>query len=57
MRYRTNDYSVPTRYGFRKVAVKGFVDEVVIIFEAEIIARHPRSYLSADLIFDPHCLA
>ena len=58
VRYRTNDYSVPTRYGFRKVVVKGFVDEVVIIFEAEIIARHPRSYLSADLIFDPiHYLA
>lgn len=53
VRYRTNDYSVPTRYGHREVLVKGFVDEVVIICGAEIIARHPRSYAKADLIFDP----
>ncbi len=26
----TNDYSVPTAYGFRDVVVKGFVDQVVI---------------------------
>jgi hypothetical protein len=31
VRYRMNDYSVPTAYGFRDVLVKGFVDEVVII--------------------------
>jgi len=31
VRYRTNDYSVPTRYGHREVLVKGFVDEVVVI--------------------------
>ena len=29
MRYRLNDYSVPTAYGFRDVLVKGFVDWVV----------------------------
>ena len=28
VRYRTNDYSVPTRYGYQDVLVKGFVDEV-----------------------------
>ena len=53
MRYHTNDYSVPTRYGHREVLVKGFVDEVVIVCGAEIIARHARSYAKADLIFDP----
>ncbi len=31
VRYRTNDYSVPTAYGFQDVVVKGFVDEVVIL--------------------------
>jgi hypothetical protein len=31
VRYRTNDYSVPTAYGFQDVMVKGFVDEVVIL--------------------------
>jgi len=53
VRYRTNDYSVPTRYGHREVLVKGFVDHVVIVCGAEIIARHARSYAKADLIFDP----
>ena len=31
VRYRTNDYSVPTAYGFQVVVVKGFVDAVVIL--------------------------
>ena len=31
VRYRGNDYSVPTTYGFREVVVKGFVDDVVIL--------------------------
>jgi len=53
VRYRTNDYSVPTRFGYREVLIKGFVDEVVISCGADIIARHPRSYSKADLIFDP----
>jgi hypothetical protein len=30
VRYRTGDYSVPATYGHRVVAVKGFVDHVVI---------------------------
>ena len=33
--------------------VKGFVDEVVIVCGADIIARHARCYAKADLIFDP----
>ena len=58
VRYRSNDYSVPTRYGYREVLVKGFVDEVLIVCGAEIIARHPRCYCKADFIFDPlHYLA
>ncbi len=58
VRYRSNDYSVPTRYGYREVLVKGFVDEVLIVCGAEIIARHRRCYGKADLIFDPlHYLA
>ncbi|HEY8006378.1 MAG TPA: IS21 family transposase [Methylocella sp.] len=58
VRYRLNDYSVPTRYGFRDVFVKGFVDEVVIFCEAVEIARHPRSYKSGEFVFEPrHYLA
>lgn len=58
VRYRNNDYSVPTAYGHREVLVKGYVDEVVIVCGSEEIARHRRSYEREDLVFDPlHYLA
>jgi transposase len=58
VRYRLNDYSVPTRYGHREVLLKGYVDEVVICCAGEEIARHRRSYEREELIFDPlHYLA
>jgi transposase len=40
VRYRSNDYSVPTQYGHRQVWVKGYVHEVVIACASAIIARH-----------------
>ena len=58
VRYRTNDYSVPTHFGFQDVIVKGFVDEVVILCGGNEIARHPRSYAEGAFIADPlHYLA
>ena len=58
VRYRTNDYSVPTAYGFRDVVVKGFVDEVVILCGSEEIARHARCYAEGAFVADPlHYLA
>ena len=58
VRYRMNDYSAPTAYGFRDVLVKGFVDEVAIICGASEIARHPRAYGHGQFVFDPkHYLA
>ena len=58
VRYRSNDYSVPTSFGHREVFVRGYVHEVVIACGTEIIARHPRSYENEDFVFDPlHYLA
>ena len=58
VRYRLNDYSVPTAYGHRDVLVRGYVHEVVISCGAEVIARHRRSYEREDFIFEPlHYLA
>ena len=58
MRYRLNDYSVPTAYGHQKVLVRGYVHEVIIACGAEVIARHPRSYEREDFVFTPlHYLA
>jgi transposase len=58
VRYRSNDYSVPTEYGHRQVWVKGYVHEVVIACASEVIARHERSYEREAVVFDPlHYLA
>jgi hypothetical protein len=58
VRYRRNDYSVPTCFGHRQVMVRGYVHEVAIACGTEIIARHPRSYEREDFVFDPlHYLA
>jgi hypothetical protein len=58
VRYRLNDYSVPTSYGYCDVLERGYVHEVVISCGAEVIARHPRSYEREDFVFEPlHYLA
>lgn len=58
VRYRCNDYSVPTAYGHQAVVIKGYVDEVVIACGSEVIARHPRSWDKEDFVFNPlHYLA
>lgn len=58
VRYRGNDYSVPTAYGFQAVLVKGFVDEVVILCDGAQVARHARSYGQGVFVYDPlHYLA
>jgi transposase len=58
VRYRGNDYSVPTEYGHRQVWVKGYVHLVVIACGSEVIARHERSYERETVVFDPlHYLA
>ena len=58
VRYRTNDYSVPTAYGFQDVVVKGFVAEVVIVCGGKEIARHQRCYGEGVFVADPlHYLA
>jgi transposase len=58
VRYRSNDYSVPTQYGHRQIWVKGYVHEVVIACGSEVIAKHVRSYERETVVFDPlHYLA
>ena len=58
VRYRNNDYSVPTRYGHHEVLAKGYVDRVEITCRGETIALHARSYDTADFVYNPlHYLA
>lgn len=53
VRYRNNDYSAPVAYGHREVVVKGYVDQVVILHGADVIATHKRSYDKEDFIYNP----
>lgn len=53
VRYRGNAYSVPVRYGYRDVWVKGYVNKVVITCGSNIIAHHQRSYGCGETIFNP----
>jgi transposase len=53
VRYETNDYSVPVKYGHQRVLLKAFVWDVVIACGSEVIARHKRSYNREEMIFDP----
>ena len=53
VRYKTNDYSVPSTHGFRDVTIRAFVDVVEIGCGGEIIARHPRCYEREQMVFNP----
>ena len=48
-----NYYSVPTRFAYRHVLVKGFADEVAILCGRVTIARHARAHGSEAMVFDP----
>jgi hypothetical protein len=53
VRYRNNDYSVPTRHGHQEVLAKGYVDHVKIPCGSEIIAIYSRNYGKAEFAFNP----
>jgi len=58
VRYKTNDYSVPTEYGHRQVLAKAYVHRIVIVLGCDVIAQHERSYEREATVFDPlHYLA
>lgn len=58
VRFDRNDYSVPTKYAHRPLMVVATVDEVRIVFEDHLVARHRRSWKKQQSLFDPvHYLA
>jgi transposase len=52
-RFDRNSYSVPRRWAFRTVSVKGYVDRVTVLGDGATIATHMRSYASGQKILDP----
>ncbi len=52
VRFDNNRYSVPSRYARCRVHIKGYVNEVRIFYEDQLIAAHPRSYEQGQDILD-----
>jgi transposase len=58
VRFDTNSYSVPVKYAHRTITVVATVDEVRLVFEDRLIARHARHWGRERYRFEPlHYLA
>ena len=56
--FDTNRYSVPRPFAFRMVTVKGYVDQVAIVTEGQIVAIHARCSTKHTMVLEPtHYLA
>ena len=53
VRFDRNSYSVPRRWAFRAVSVKGYVDRIDVFGEGTTVATHLRSYGSGQKVLDP----
>jgi transposase len=52
-RFDHNSYSVPRRWAFQAVTVKGYVDRVEVVAEGQVVARHARCYERGQRVLDP----
>ena len=58
VRFDKNDYSVPTQFAHREITVVATVDEVKLICEDKLVARHDRCWNREQSLFKPeHYLA
>jgi transposase len=58
VRFDANDYSVPVRYAHRKLIVVATVEEVRLVYEDQLVAKHARSWERERMFFEPiHYLA
>jgi hypothetical protein len=56
--FDANEYSAPTKYAYRELTVIATVDEVKIVHEDQVVARHPRCWDREQCRYDPiHYLA
>jgi len=53
VRFDRNSYSVPRRWAFRTVTVKGYVDRVEVVGDGATVATHLRSYGGGQKVLDP----
>ncbi len=58
VRFDTNDYSVPVAYAHRSLIVVATIDEVRLVYQDRLVARHARCWGREQAIFEPvHYLA
>jgi len=58
VRFETNSYSVPVEYAHRPLTLIATIDEIRLIHENKLIARHKRSWKREQYSFEPvHYLA
>lgn len=58
VRFDRNDYSVPTQFAHRAVTVVATIDEVRLVVEDRLVARHKRCWKKQRSLFNPvHYLA
>jgi hypothetical protein len=58
VRFHCNDYSVPTKYAYRKVTIIGCIDRVRIVADSHVIAEHVRDWAKEGVHYNPvHYLA
>jgi transposase len=58
VRFDRNDYSVPTAYAHHPVTAVGSIDEVKLVVDDRLVARHERCWKKHKVRFDPvHYLA
>lgn len=58
VRFDTNDYSVPVQYAHRKLIVVATVEEVRLVYDDRLVARHRRCWEREQSLFEPiHYLA
>jgi transposase len=53
VRFDHNSYSVPRRWAYRPVTVKGYVARVEVVADGQVVASHARCYGSGERILDP----
>jgi hypothetical protein len=58
VRFDGNSYSVPVRYAHRQLTIVATIEEVRLIYEDRLVARHPRCWQKEQTLFEPvHYLA
>jgi len=58
VRFDRNSYSVPVKYAHRKITVVATVEEVRLVYEDRLIARHRRCWQKEQYVYEPvHYLA